>query len=229
MNDKCSLTTRLQSWMSCIVKKGFPCHFCGITQSIGPTLLGRTTWLPRHQRDERIAQMAFIYAAELDGIGKDALTTPKRENHLLISKHIRTLVEKPQAPKCKTEDKQHGWIEWNGICRGCWLDPEEPTIFILLDDSSRVDLYEAYQRSSKIPRKLEANLLRLRLVLQNGCAWLKTVVIKTEKVTSSLKLLLLIPGLLTNLQYKLCDVKKLAKLHTFNISVTPTGMLAHYQ
>lgn len=48
------------------------------------------------------------------------------------------MVAKPQAPKCNAEDKQHGWIEWNGICGGCRLDPEQPNNFVLLDDSSRL-------------------------------------------------------------------------------------------
>lgn len=88
-----------------------------------------------------------------------------------------------------------------------WIQSSQQ-FFILLDDSSRVDLYEAYQRSSKIPRKFRSKPPPAQVSFTE---WLKTVVIKTEKVIS-LKVLLLIPGLPTNLQWELCDVKKTCQI-----------------
>lgn len=61
------------------------------------------------------------------------------------------------------------------------------TIFILLDDSRRVIYIKLIRGVARIPRKLEANLLPLRLVSQNGHAWLQAVGIKRAKVAPLLK------------------------------------------
>lgn len=61
------------------------------------------------------------------------------------------------------------------------------TIFILLDDSRRVIYIKLIRGVARIPRKLEANLLLLGLVSQNGSAWLQAVVIKGAKAAPLLK------------------------------------------
>lgn len=55
------------------------------------------------------------------------------------------------------------------------------TLFVLLDDSRRVIYIKLIRGAAGIPRKLEANLLLLGLVSQNGRAWLQAVVIKRAK------------------------------------------------
>lgn len=120
------------------------------------------------------------------------------------------------------------------------------TIFILLDDSRRVIYIKLIRGVARIPRKLEANLLPLGLVSQNGRAWLQAVVIKRAKAAPLLKtkqpFLILECGSkeVWRAAYSAAALslwpvnppplkKKLVKLHTLNICVTLPGMLKHYQ
>lgn len=118
MNNKCIFTTHLHSWMSCIVRKGFLCHFCGITVYRASVIRPHHTAAKTSASGANSTDGLYILGSRVwcrDGIGKDTLAAPERENHLLISKHIGPLVEKPQSLKCKAEDKQH-WmdlVEWH--------------------------------------------------------------------------------------------------------------------
>lgn len=152
MNNKCSFTTHLHSWMSSIVRKGSLCHFCGITVYRAGIIRPHHTAAKTSASQVNSTDGLYILGREVwcqDGIGKDTTGAKNKKttfSYPNTSGHwLRNLSHRNARLKINSMDVL------SGMAHAEVADSTRSSQFFFYFAwwLTQGDLYKAYQRSSE--------------------------------------------------------------------------------